>query len=130
MNKEIKQTINKVKNFKQFVNESENKTSLDIWKELMDKYDLIYYKQFQSLSKSELEQMRENWKAMRRFSLSKLNKELNDSGKNGQLLNIDVSDEELYPYLDDKNKTTFFKYSRILDFSDGYKPKDFVIIKK
>lgn len=103
---------------------------LDIWQNLMEKYDLLYFKQFQTLSKSDMEQMREDWKAMRRFALSKLNQELNNSGKGGQLLNIDVSDEELYPYLDNKSKTTFFKYSRILDFSDGYKPRNFFLITK
>lgn len=125
MSKEIN-----IMNFKQFVNESEKNSTLDIWKELMSKYDLIYFRQFQSLSKSDLEEMRENWKVMRWNALRKLNQELNDSGKSGQLLNIDVSDDELYPYLDDKYKTTFFKYSRILDFNDGYKPKDLHLITR
>lgn len=126
----MKEQVNKVKNYNQFVNEGENNTTLDIWKKLMDKYDLIYYNQYLSISNSDLEQMRENWKSMRRYALYKLNKELNDFGKNGQILNIDVSDEELYPYIDDKDKSLFFKYSRILDFSDGYKPKDIIMIKK
>jgi hypothetical protein len=119
----------KVKRFNQLVNE--NNTTLDDWRELMNNLDLKLFNEFQTKTKSDLEQMREEWKAMRRFALSKLNKELNDSGKPGQLLNIDVSDEELYPYLDDKSKQfLFFKYSRILDFSDGYKPKDIHIITK
>jgi hypothetical protein len=68
---------------------------------------------------------------MRRVALSKLNQDLNKQGKSGQLLNIDVPDEELYPYIDDKSEQfSFFKYSRILDFSDGYKPKNLVLIKK
>ena len=43
---------------------------------------------------------------------------------------MDVSDDELYPYLDDKHKFLFLKYSRILDFSDGYKPKNLILVKK
>ncbi len=109
----------------------DSQASLNVWKELMDKFDLKLYRQFQSLSKMDLEQMREDWKAMRRFALGRLNKELNNSGKSGQLMNIDVSDDALYPYLpDQEDKHNFFKYSRILDFNDGYKPKDLHIIKK
>lgn len=131
MSKEIRQMIDKVKNFGQFVNESENKNTLDVWKDLMDKYDLKFFKEFQTKTKSDLEQMREDWKVMRRYALGKLNQDLNNQGKSGQLLNIDVSDEQLYPYIDDKSKQfLFLKYSRILDFSDGYRPKDFVLIKK
>ena len=113
------------------LNESEDKKStLDVWKNLMDKYDLKFFKEFQTKTKSDLEQMREDWKAMRRYALGKLNQDLNNQGKSGQLLNIDVSDEELYPYIDDKSKQfLFLKYSRILDFSDGYRPKDFLLIK-
>ena len=84
-----------VKKFEQY-------NTLDIWKELEDKYDLIYMNQYQTLSKSDLEQMREDWKVIRRNALNKLNQELSDSGKTGQLLNIDVSDDELYQYVDDK----------------------------
>jgi hypothetical protein len=131
MSEDIRKMIDKVKNFKQFVNESENKNTLDLWKDLMDKYDLKFFKEFQTKTKSDLEQMSEDWKAMRRYALGKLNQDLNNQGKSGQLLNIDVSDEELYPYIDDKSKQfLFLKYSRILDFSDGYRPKDFVLIKK
>lgn len=104
------------------MNESDNKMYSNTWKELMNKYDLIYFTQFQILSNYNLKQIREDWKAMRKFALNKLNKELNDSGKSGKLLSIDVSDEELYPYFNNKNKITFFKYSRILDFDYGYKP--------
>ena len=131
MSEDIRKMIDKVKNFKQFVNESENKSTLDVWKDLMDKYDLKFFQEYQTKTKSDLEQMREDWKAMRRYALGKLNQDLNNQGKSGQLLNIDVSDEELYPYIDDKSKQfLFLKYSRILDFSDGYRPKDFVLIKK
>jgi hypothetical protein len=101
-----------------------------VWKDLIDKYDLKFFKEFQTKTKSDLEQMRENWKAIRRYALSKLNQDLNNQGISGQLLNIDVSDEELYPYIYDKsNQFLFFKYSRILDFSDGYKPKNLILIK-
>jgi len=108
--------------YKLYENESvysNSQHNLDIWKELMGKYDLQYFRDFQKLSKSDLEQIREECKSMRRYALNILNKELNKQGKSGQLLSIDVSDEDLYPYLkNDKEK--FFKYSRILDFSDGY----------
>lgn len=113
--------MNKIKTFDTFVNESKTNT-LDTWKELMNKYDSSYYDEYQTLSKSKLVNIRTEWKALRNDALNKLNTELNDSGKPGQLMNIDVSDDALYPYLDDKDKPTFFKYSRILDFIDGYKP--------
>jgi hypothetical protein len=101
------------------------------WNEMMDEYDLAFYAEFQKTSKSNLEQMREEWKAMRRYALGKLNQDLNEQGKAGQLLNIDVSDDQLCPYVDDKSKQfLFFKYSRILDFNDGYKPKNIIICKK
>lgn len=109
--------MNKIKTFDIFVNENKINT-LDTWKELMNKYDSSYYDEYQTLSKSELVNIRTEWKALRNDALNKLNAELNS----GQLMSIDVSDDALYPYLDDKDKTTFFKYSRILDFTDGYKP--------
>jgi hypothetical protein len=132
MSKEMRKLIDDFKTFNnKKINESEDKKStLDVWKDLMDKYDLKFFKEFQTKTKSDLEQMREDWKAMRRYALGKLNQDLNNQGKSGQLLNIDVSDEELYPYIDDKSKQfLFLKYSRILDFSDGYRPKDFLLIK-
>ena len=119
-----------LKTFEQFHIISESMDDLEKWKEMMDKYDLRHFRQFQTLSNKDLEQMREEWKAIRRNALAKLNKKLNDSGKSGQLLNIDVSDDELYPYVDEKYKSIFFKYSRILDFSGGYIPKNMKLIKK
>jgi len=108
----------------------ETKTNLEIWNELNNKYDLLFYSKLNKLTKTHLEQMRENWKALRRFALSKLNQELNNSGIKGTLLNMDVSDCDLYPFIPDDQKYTFYRYSRLLDFSDGYKPKDIIIIKK
>jgi len=106
-------------------------TTLDVWKNLMDEKDLIYFDEFRHTSSLDLEQMREDWKAIRRYALSKLNQDLNDRGLFGQLLNIDVSDDELYPYLEyNIIKALFFKYSRILDFSNGFIPKNLIIIKK
>lgn len=118
-----------IKKFDEFTLNENSQDNLDVWRDLMDMYDLRYFSQYRQMSKSDIEQMREEWKVMRRNALSKLNKELNDSGKSGQLLNIDVSDDELYPYVDSKYKSRFFKYSRILDFSDGYKPKNIIVIK-
>jgi hypothetical protein len=112
----------------QIIKEMEN--TLEKWTELMDKHDLHCFKRFQNLSNANLEQIREDWKAMRRFALNKLNEELNNSGKAGQLLSIDVSDDALYPYLSEENKNTFFIYSRILDFEFGFIPRGLIIIKK
>lgn len=115
---------------------------LEIWKKMMYEYDLKYFTEYQRLSESDLEQIREDWKAMRRYALYRLNQDLDKIGKNGQLLNVDVEDSELYPYLDNKVikfsgnkenltlKQLFFKYSRILDFKDGYKPKNLILITK
>lgn len=118
-----------IKKFDEFTLNENSQDNLDVWRDLMDKYDLRYFSQYRQMSKSDIEQMREEWKVLRRNALSKLNNELNDSGKSGQLLNIDVSDDELYPYVDSKYKSRFFKYSRILDFRDGYKPKNIIVIK-
>lgn len=60
---------------------------------------------------------------MRHEALKKLNSELNSKDVSGQLMNIDVSDDSLYLYISQENKPIFFKYSRILDFADGYKPR-------
>ena len=103
--------------------------SLENWRKLMDENDLKYFNEYQRSSNLDIERMREDWKALRRFALNKLNISLNDSGRPGQLLNIDVSDDELCPYLSDYSKKIFFKYSRILDFKDGYKPKNMILIK-
>lgn len=118
-----------IKNYNDFIKESME--TLDAWEKMCDEHDLKYFKEFQTKSSSDIEQMREVWKKIRRNALSKLNRELNDNGKAGQLFSMDVSDEELYPYVgSDSDKQTFFKYSRILDFKDGYKPKDIHIITK
>ena len=52
------------------------KTTLDNWQSLMDKYDLIYYMEYQTTKETDLEQMREDWKVMRRYALNKLNDDL------------------------------------------------------
>lgn len=101
-----------------------------MWSYLMDKYDLHCFSEFQHLSNLDIEQIQEDWKAIRRVALAKLNQELNNSGHPGQLLNMDVSDEEIYPYVDKRYKGTFFRCSRILDFHTGYIPKNLIIIKK
>lgn len=115
---------NKVKNWNQFITENVDKSQLDIWNDLLDKYDLIYYKQFMEMSKSDLEQIQEEYNVIRINALNKLNKE-----NNVNKLNIDVSDEELYKYVDIKYKTIFLKYSRIIFFNNGNKPDGFVLIK-
>lgn len=122
--------LNFIHDFKSFKKLNESMSDLDNWKELMDKYDLKFYNEFLHMSDSDLEQIREDYNVIRRYALNKLNDELRSQGKTGQLLNMDVSDDELYPYLDNSKKFTFFKYSRILDFKDGYKPKNIHIIDK
>lgn len=110
--------------------ENNSTDSLERWKELMEKNDLQYFKEFQQKTKLELEQIRENWKALRRNALQRLNQKLQDSGKKGKLFNIDVSDDELYDYLNSDDAALFFKYSRILDFAHGYKPKNMIVFNK
>ncbi len=110
--------------------ENDSHNSLDKWKDLMEKNDLKIFKEFQQKSKLDIEQIREMWKVMRRNALHKLNVELEKSGKKGKLMSIDVSDEELYDYLNKDNAELFFKYSRILDFADGYMPKNMILVKK
>lgn len=101
------------------------------WNEMMDEYDLVFYAEYQKTSKSDLEQMREEWKALRRFAIYQLNLNLQENGRTGQIMSIDTSDDELYSHIDDESKQfLFFKYSRILDFNDGYKPKNMIIICK
>lgn len=102
--------------------------NLTNWNSLMDKYDLVLFVEFQTMKKIDLERLRENYKAMRRVALSNLNKQLEFLGKQGQLLNIDVSDSELIDSLEEKYQIKFFKYSRILDFKDGYKPKGLLMV--
>jgi hypothetical protein len=99
--------------------------------ELVDEYDLTFFTVFQKMTASDFNQMKADWLSMRRTALSKLNSQLNEQGKPGQLLNMDVSDEELCPYLlNPKQQFLFTKYSRILDFNVGFRPKNFVLIKK
>ena len=76
--------------------------NLTNWNSLMDKYDLVLFVEFQTMKKIDLERLRENYKAMRRVALSNLNKQLEFLGKQGQLLNIDVSDSELIDSLEEK----------------------------
>jgi hypothetical protein len=106
----------------------ENK-NLDYWEKLRDKFDLKLFDEYQTRTKSEIEQIRENWKIIRRIALNKLNQEFHNQDKIGQIYNIDISDKELYLNVDNKNQFLFFKYSRILDFNDGYIPEDFILMK-
>lgn len=119
-----------MKKFERFINEN---AAFEKWKELMNIHDLKLFQEYQTLSKSDLEQMRKDYKVMRNIALEKLNNKY--SGNYGTFMHMDVSDDELFPYLKDLNKDgftqfTFFKYSRILDFAGGYKPKDIHIITK
>lgn len=100
------------------------------WKELIYEFDLPCFTEFHYCSAKDIEQIREFWKAARRTALNKLNEELNDSGKPEQLFNMDVSDEELYPYVSKEYQYRFFKWSRILDFNNGFIPKNLRIIKR
>lgn len=120
-----------VKKFNQFIMNENSQQNLEMWKKLIDERDLYIFREFNQLTKIDIEQIREQWKVYRRFALSRLNDELNKSGHSGQLFSIDVEDSDLYPYLKtESDKYLFFKYSRILDFYDGYKPKNLLLIKK
>jgi radical SAM superfamily enzyme len=102
---------------------NENEQTLENWSKLMDKLDSKIYDEYITLSNTEIKFIRENWKFMRIYALERLNKDLNNQGIQGQIMSIDVSDEELYPYINDEQKIKFFKYSRILDFKNGYMPR-------
>ena len=102
---------------------NESTSSLDAWEKLMDKYDVSVYREFQKLSESDLAEIRNKWETLKKNAWNKLNKNLRDKGISGGISANEVSNDELYPYLDDTNKLIFFKYSRMLDFEDGFKPK-------
>lgn len=105
------------------------KSTLEIWKEKREKADLHLFRKFQILKKSELEQIREDWKVLRRIGLNKINQYLNDLGNKGQLLGMDVSDDAIYPYLEKTQAEQFFEYSVILEFSMGFLPVNMILIK-
>jgi len=96
--------------------------TLEYWKGLCEKLDMKYYSEFLSLKKIDIDVFRIAYKELRFMSLKALNDDLNSQGIQGQLFSIDVSDDELLKYVEEGYRDMFFKYSRILDFKDGYKP--------
>lgn len=81
-------------------------------------YDVDYYGEYITLTRSEISQIRKEWMKIRRDAMNKLKKELN----NPNIFDLDVSDSELFPYVDSENLDIFKKYSRMLDFDYGFKP--------
>jgi hypothetical protein len=120
----------KLKSFNEFIieNYTTSNDTLDVWKKMMEEKDLYIYTKFNTMSNDRIRGIRDEYKDMRRFALKKLNDELKKDGNEGTLFSMDVEDSELLPYVESENK--FFEYSRILDFADGYKPKNIIIVKK
>jgi hypothetical protein len=91
-------------------------------KEISD--DNKYYKKFISSTKEELEQIRQDYVDLKREALKNLNKDLHDKDNTGSISSSDVSDTELFDYLDKEKSKKFQEYSRVLDFKDGFKRKE------
>ena len=117
---------NMIKGVKESVEFSDKKD----WEDMQEDLDFKYWAAFRKMSKAGIEQMREDYKVIRRNALRKLNDELNAEGKPGQLLNMDVSDQSLYDYVPKELREKFFKYSRMLDYDMGFVPKNFLTIKE
>lgn len=88
------------------------------------KNDSKYYKEFLKLNKEEISKMRDDYKELRWEALRNLNADINSKGHSGKIMSIDSADVELFPHLKGEKLKNFKKYSRILDFVDGYKPKN------
>lgn len=87
------------------------------------KLDNKYYRKFISLTSEEIEQVKQDYKDLKREALKNLNKDLHDKGHTGSLGASDVADTELFDHLDKEKSKKFQEYSRILDFKDGFKKK-------
>jgi len=88
------------------------------------KNDGKYYKEYLKLNKDEISKMRDDYKKLRLEALKNLNDDLENKGHTGKIMSIDAADVELFPHLKGEKLQAFKKYSRILDFADGYKPKN------
>jgi hypothetical protein len=86
------------------------------------KKDTEYYNEFRMLSSSEKENIRKKYQKLRRKAVKLLNDDLHNQGHTGSIGGIDVADDEIWKYLDGKEKELFNKYARILDFVWGFKP--------
>lgn len=91
--------------------------------ELYHKNDEKYYKKFLSLSKEKIEDIKKEYKELKRKGIKKLNDDLHAEGHSGSLGSVDLADSEIFYYLDKAESEKFNEYSRILDFVDGYKPR-------
>ena len=89
----------------------------------LTKNDDKYYKEYLTLKKDDISKMRDEYKQLRWEALRNLNADLEKDGHTGKLMSIDVSDDSLHKNLTGEKKEKFIKFSRILDFADGYKPK-------
>lgn len=88
------------------INEAHQDT-LDLWKKKMVDKDVEIYREYQHLSTFKIQEIRDMWKKMRHEAIKKLNNELNSNGISGQLFSIDISDDEIYQYIDNESKETF-----------------------
>jgi DNA-binding transcriptional regulator GbsR (MarR family) len=95
----------------------------ELKEELFYKNDDKYYKKFISLSKEKIEDLKKEYRELKRKGIKNLNDELKEEGHEGTITSIDLADSEIFYYLDKAESEKFNEYSRILDFEDGYKPK-------
>jgi hypothetical protein len=94
---------------------------------------LIDFKTFNEnkINKSDDEKLYQEYLTMNKDELEVVGKEyriLKIKGKNKLqidfpgIMEIDLNEDEIAEYLQGEDKDKFLKYSRILDFKDGYKP--------
>lgn len=86
------------------------------------KNDKDFYSEWIGMKGKDKSKMKEEWKELRRKALRLLNDDLHEKGHQGSIMGIDVSDDELWKYLDGEEKERFNKIARILDFEWGFKP--------
>jgi hypothetical protein len=95
----------------------------ELKEDLFYQNDDKYYKKFISLSKEKIEDLKKEYRELKKEGIKKLNDELKEEGHEGSITAIDLSDSEIFYYLDKAESEKFNEYARILDFVDGYKPK-------
>ena len=94
------------------------------------KKDKEFHKEFRLLTSMDKSNIRKVWSELRRKAVKLLNDDLHGSGHEGSIMGMDVSDDEIWKYLEGEEKELFNKYSRFLDFIGGYKPHTENHVKK
>jgi hypothetical protein len=132
LSKDIRKELDKlIKNRKELLKSDKkdkniNKLNSEI-KELKEdlfyQNDDKYYKKFISLSKEKIEDLKKEYRELKKEGIKKLNDELKEEGHEGSITAIDLSDSEIFYYLDKAESEKFNEYSRILDFKGGFKPR-------